>query len=98
MYFVGLSKHYHFSLDTPIKDLPKEAVDVILYGTKGEKIKMYRQNEYGSGTYNTDFEGIINNLERRYKETNSEFMRDEIAQCMSHINCPCLLYTSYCYG
>lgn len=88
MYFVGLSKHYHFSLDTPIKDLPKEAVDVILYGTKGEKIKMYRQNEYGSGTYNTDFEGIINNLERRYKETNSEFMRDEIAQCMSHINCP----------
>ena len=72
MYFVGLSKHYHFSLDTPIKDLPKEAVDVILYGTKGEKIKMYRQNEYGSGTYNTDFEGIINNLERRYKETNSE--------------------------
>ena len=88
MYFVGLSKHYHFSLDTPIKDLPKEAVDVILYGTKGEKIKMYRQNDYGSGTYNTDFEGIINNLERRYKETNSEFMRDEIAQCMSHINCP----------
>lgn len=88
MYFVGLSKHYHFSLDTPIKDLPKEAVDVILYGTKGEKIKMYRQNEYGSGTYNTDFEGIINNLERRYKETNSEFMRDEIAQCMSNINCP----------
>ena len=88
MYFVGLSKHYHFSLDTPIKDLPKEAVDVILYGTKGEKIKMYRQNEYGSGTYNTDFEGIINNLERRYKETSSEFMRDEIAQCMSHINCP----------
>lgn len=88
MYFVGLSKHYHFSLDTPIKDLPKEAVDVILYGTKGEKIKMYRQNEYGSGTYNTDFEGIINNLDRRYKETNSEFMRDEIAQCMSNINCP----------
>lgn len=88
MYFVGLSKHYHFSLDTPIKDLPKEALDVILYGTKGEKIKMYRQNEYGSGTYNTDFEGIINNLDRRYKETNSEFMREEIAQCMSSINCP----------
>ena len=88
MYFVGLSKHYHFSLDTPIKDLPKEALDVILYGTKGEKIKMYRQNEYGSGTYNTDFEGIINNLDRRYKETNSEFMREEIAQCMSNINCP----------
>lgn len=88
MYFEGLANHYHFSLDTPVKDLPKEIIDLLLYGTKGEKIKLYRQNEYGSGTYQTDFEGIINNLERRYKETNSDFMRDEIAQCMSQINCP----------
>ena len=88
MYFTGLAKHYHFSLDTPVKDLAPEALDVLLYGTKGEKFTMFRQNEYGSGTYTTDFEGIINNLERRYKETSSDFMREEITQCMSEINCP----------
>ena len=88
MYYIGLAKHYSFSLDTPVKDLPKEIVDILLYGTKGEKIKLYRQNEYGSGTYQTDFEGIITNLERRFKETTSEWMREEIEQSMSAVNCP----------
>ena len=88
MYFEGLSKHYGFSLDTPFKDLPKKAVDVILYGTKGEKIKMTRTNDYGTGSYNAPFEGIINNLERRYKESNSEYSKEEIANYMSSVNCP----------
>ena len=71
MYYEGLASYYKFSLDTPVKDLPKKALDAILYGTKGERILMTRQNEYGTGTYYTEFEGIINNLERRFRETQS---------------------------
>ena len=88
MYFEALAKHYQFSLDEPVKNLSKQALDVILYGTKGEKIKMVRKSEYGEGTYTTDFEGIINNLERRFKETNSNWMREEIQGCMSEVLCP----------
>lgn len=88
MYYEGLAAHYGFSLDTPVKDLPKKAVDVILYGTKGERFKMTRQNEYGTGTYYTEFEGIINNLERRFRETQSDWARDEIASSMSAVPCP----------
>lgn len=88
MYYEAMAKHYKFSLDTPVGELSKEALDVILYGTKGVKMKMQRTNEYGSGTYNTDFEGIINNLERRYLETGSEWARAEIEQVMTSQNCP----------
>lgn len=86
MYFEGLAKHFKFSLDTPVKDLPKEIIDILMYGTK-EKFEMVRRNEYGSGTYKTDFEGIANNLSRRYKETNSDWMRAEIGRCMTEIPC-----------
>ena len=88
MYYEGLAAHYGFSLDTPVKDLPKKALDVILYGTKGEKIKMTRKMEYGSGEYYTDFEGILNNLQRRYKETQSDWMREELETYMSQVPCP----------
>ncbi|HEX3027320.1 MAG TPA: excinuclease ABC subunit UvrA, partial [Clostridia bacterium] len=88
MIYEGLAEHYGFSLDVPVKSLPKEALDVILYGTKGEKIKFTRRNEYGSGSYATDFEGVVNNLERRYKETQSEWMREEIESCMTSVPCP----------
>ncbi len=88
MYYEGLAVHYGFSLDTPVKDLPKKALDVILYGTKGEKIKMTRKMEYGSGEYYTDFEGILNNLQRRYKETQSDWMREELETYMSQVPCP----------
>lgn len=88
MYYEALAKHYDFSLDVPFCDLPKEIVDVIFYGTKGQRIKMTRKNEYGEGTYNTEFEGIVNNLERRFRETQSSYIRDEIAQCMSSNLCP----------
>ena len=88
MYFEGLSKAYDFSLDTPFKELSKKAKDVIFYGTGGKKIKLERKSEYGSGTYMTDFEGIVNNLERRYHETTSEYSRAEIESYMSSVKCP----------
>ena len=88
MYYEALAAHYGFSLDTPVKKLTKEQLDAILYGTKGQRIRMVRKNEYGTGTYDTEFEGIINNLERRFRETQSSFIRDEIAACMSAVLCP----------
>ena len=88
MFYEALAEHYHFSLDTPFRELPQKAQDIIFYGTNGERIKMVRRNEYGEGTYHTEFEGIVNNLERRFRETQSSFIRDEIAQCMSTLLCP----------
>ncbi len=88
MYFEALAEHYHFSLDEPVGKLPRAALDAVLYGTKGKKIKMHRRSEYGSGTYMTEFEGVIPNLERRYRETNSEWARAEIEQVMSERPCP----------
>jgi excinuclease ABC, A subunit len=87
MYMTALSKHYHFSLDTPLGKLPPEIIDVLLYGTKGEKIQIERSNEYGSGIYKTEFEGIINNLERRFRETQSNWIKEEIESYMSAIPC-----------
>ena len=88
MYFEALAKQYYFSLDTPIKDLPAEIVHLLLYGTPAEdKIKIVRKNEYGSGTYYTKFEGIINNLERRFRETSSNWIKEEIEGFMSEIPC-----------
>ena len=87
MYMKGLSEHYHFSLDTPIGELPPEIVDILLYGTKGEKIKLRRESEYGSGSYMAPFEGIINNLERRFRETSSSWVKEEIESYMSAVPC-----------
>ena len=87
MYMRGLAEHYHFSLDTPIGDLPDEIVDILLYGTKGEKIKLRRESEYGSGTYTAPFEGVINNLERRFRETSSNWIKEEIETYMSAVPC-----------
>lgn len=88
MYYRALAEHYGFSLSTPFKDISPEGQHAILYGTGGERIKMTRSNEYGSGTYMTEFEGIVNNLERRYKETTSEWSRGEIEQYMTACPCP----------
>ncbi len=87
MYMTALSKHYHFSLNTPLGKLPPEIIDILLYGTKGEKIQIERSNEYGSGVYKTEFEGIINNLERRFRETQSNWIKEEIESYMSAIPC-----------
>ncbi len=88
MYFDGLAEHYGFSLDTPFKDLPKHVQEVLLYGTKGEKLKMSYTREYGSGTHYTAFEGVLNNMQRRYNETTSDWIREEMEQYMSQVPCP----------
>ena len=88
MYYLGLGKKYGFTLDTPIKDMSTEAVNALLYGTNGEKIEMHRTNEFGSGVYYNTFEGIVENLERRFRETNSEWMKEEIGSFMSGVECP----------
>ena len=88
MYYSALAEEYGFSLDTPIKDLTEEQLNALLYGTNGKKIKMTRVNAYGSGTYLTEFEGVINNLQRRYNETTSEYSRAEITKVMDECNCP----------
>lgn len=88
MYYDALAEHYGFSLDTPFGELPEQVQNILFYGTNGKRIKMTRRNEYGEGTYQTEFEGIVNNLERRFRETQSSFIRDEIAQCMSTMLCP----------
>ena len=89
MYFDALSKKYGFSLDTPVKDLPKEIMDIILYGTGKEKLELvWKRPGGGGGMYYNPFEGIINNLKRRYRETTSESVKEEIEECMSQIPCP----------
>lgn len=88
MYFDALANEYNFSLDMPVEMLSKEAVNAILYGTKGKKIKMKRVTSYGSGIYTNDFEGVVNNLKRRYDETTSEWSRQEIESVMVAARCP----------
>lgn len=88
MYYSALAEEYGFSLDTPIKDLSEEQLNALLYGTNGKRIKMTRVNAYDSGTYLTEFEGVINNLQRRYNETTSEYSRAEITKVMDECNCP----------
>ncbi len=88
MYYSALAERFGFTLDTPFKKIPKEGQHAILYGTGGERIKMTRVNEYGSGTYMTEFEGVVNNLERRYRETTSDWSRADIEQYMTECPCP----------
>ncbi len=88
MYYEGLANHYGFSLDVPWKELPEEAKRIVLYGNNGEKIKMTRRMEYGTGEYFTAWEGVVNNLQRRHQETNSEWMRSELETYMSKVPCP----------
>lgn len=87
MYYNGIAKKYNISLDTPFKDLPKEAADAFLYGTK-DRLELQIIDSFGGGVRYSKFEGIINNLERRYKESSSEYSKSEIADCMNEINCP----------
>ncbi len=88
MYFDALSKKYKFKLNTPVKDLPQEVMDVILYGTGGEKLTLHFDQPRGKGTLYQPFEGIVNNLERRYRETQSDAMKRELEECMSQCPCP----------
>ena len=88
MYFEALAKKYKFKLNTPVKDLPKEVMDVILYGTNGEKLTLHYDQPRGQGTLYQPFEGIVNNLERRYRETQSDGVKRELEECMSQCPCP----------
>ena len=88
MYFDALSKKYHFQLTTPWKDLPENVKDVILYGTKGENLELHYDQPRGKGVLHQPFEGICNNLERRYKETQSDGVRRELEETMSQCPCP----------
>ena len=88
MYFDAVANEYGFSVDQPVKELTKEQLDAVLYGTGEKKIKVVRSKEQGGGVYMTAFEGVVNNLERRYKETTSVYSREDIAQYMGDTVCP----------
>ena len=92
MYFEALAQKYHFSLNVPVAELSQEALDVILYGTKGEKLRMTYNRGNGMGVLEQPFEGILNNISRRYRETQSEAARKELEECMSNAPCP------HCHG
>lgn len=87
MYMDALAKEYNFSLDMPVEMINDEGLNAILYGTDGKKLKMKRVTSYGSGTYLSDFEGIINNLKRRYAETTSDYARTAIEEFMQECTC-----------
>lgn len=87
MYMDALAKEYNFSLDMPVEMINDEGMNAILYGTNGKKLKMKRVTSYGSGTYLSDFEGIINNLKRRYAETTSDYARTAIEEVMQECTC-----------
>ena len=88
MYFEALAEKYNFSLNTPICELPKNIIDILLYGTKGETLHLHRKMYYGDERImERPFEGVINNLERRFKETTSNWVKDEITGFMSEIPC-----------
>ena len=88
MYFDALAKKYKFKLTDPVEKLSGEVLDIILYGTRGEKLTLNYDQPRGKGTLYQPFEGIINNLERRYRETQSDAMKREIEECMSECPCP----------
>ncbi len=92
MYFEALAQKYHFSLTAPVRELSKEAMDVILYGTKGEKLRMTYNRGNGMGVLEQPFEGILNNISRRYRETQSDAARKELEECMATAPCP------HCHG
>ncbi len=92
MYFEALAQKYRFSLTAPVQELSGEAMDVILYGTKGEKLRMTYNRGNGMGVLEQPFEGILNNISRRYRETQSDAARKELENCMSSAPCP------HCHG
>ncbi len=88
MYFDALAKKYQFKLTTPIKELSPEVIEIILRGTGSENLTLHYEQARGSGVLHQPFEGICNNLERRYRETQSDAMRRELEDSMSHCPCP----------
>lgn len=88
MYLAALGEKYGFDMDTPFNKLNEQARHAILYGTGNERIHIEYRREFGEGSYDSPFEGVIPNLERRYKETQSDYMKHEIEEYMANIPCP----------
>ncbi len=88
MYYRALSKRYNFSLETPVKDLPKDILQILLYGNNGEELELEYSNAKFSGSYNGSYEGLIPNLKRRFVESTSEYAKSEIAKLMHEQECP----------
>lgn len=88
MYYRAISKKYNIPLDVPVKELPKKSLDLFLYGTGDEALELRRPKSLGGGIYNSSFEGVVNNIERRYRDTNSEYAKAELEEYMSEVECP----------
>ena len=88
MYFEALAQKYRFSLNVPVEELSGEVMDIILWGTKGEKLRMTYNRGNGMGVLEQPFEGILNNISRRYRETQSDAARKELEECMASAPCP----------
>ena len=88
MYFEALAQKYRFSLTAPVRTLPRDVMEIILYGTKGEKLRMTYNRGNGMGVLEQPFEGILNNISRRYRETQSDAARKELEECMTTAPCP----------
>jgi len=88
MYMEALAKQYEFSLDTPIKEMSDEAISALLFGTKGKKVKVNYMRDHTQNSFTAPFEGIIPNMQRRYKETDSEWSRGSIEEFMGNNQCP----------
>jgi len=85
----AMAQHYHIDMNKPFKDLPARERELVLHGTQGEKVRLHYHNRDGrQATFDTAFEGVIGNLERRYRETNSEYIREKISEYMSDRPCP----------
>lgn len=84
----ALAKEYHFDLDTPFEEYPQEVQDVLIHGTNGKEVKVYYKGQRGEGVYDVAFEGIVKNVERRYRETGSETMKQEYESFMRITPCP----------
>ncbi len=88
MYYKAISKHYNIPLDVPVRELTKEQLDIFLYGSGNTELELRRPASLGGGKYKTAFEGIIPNLERRYRETNSDYSKSVIEETMTECRCP----------
>ena len=89
MYYRAIAEKYDVSLTEPVKNIPEEKLNIFLYGTKGEKLNLHRVTSFSDSTYQAAFEGVINNLERRYNESGSDYSKEEIGNLMSEVKCPC---------
>ena len=87
-YLRGLADAYDFSLDAPVSELSEDVMNVVLYGTRGQKIRVEYERPSGSGSFNVPFEGVITNLERRYRETTSDSMKTAYEEYMANVTCP----------